>query len=320
MLGFTIAIALAMSGWIGPTRGGTWTFLPLLIAFGVFPILELITPTDRNSPATWPAWTYKTLLYAFAAYHVFIIFWGAHFVTAHPITAMQFIGIAGSIGFITGAIGITVSHELIHRRDRFDRLLGEAILVLVSYGHFAVEHVRGHHLHMGTPRDPATARKGESLYQFFLRSLVGSFRSAYRLKPSRVTGSLTCSLLISVLLGLAFGSRAAIFFYAQGIVAILLLETINYIEHYGLRRREISPGRYEAVKGWHSWDSDCLITSKLLINLQRHADHHLHPMRNYQELELIDEAPMLPTGYAGMILLAAFPPLWRRVMDARIPA
>jgi alkane 1-monooxygenase len=234
---------------------------------------------------------------------------------------------------IGGVVGINVSHELVHRSNRFDRSLGSVLLVLVCYYHWGIEHVAGHHRSVATPGDPATARLGESLPAFFVRALRTGFSSAWRIAAGRnarrniqsplrnpvLYGGLSSAAVACVLFA-AFGLRALLFFFAQSIVAIGFLETINYVEHYGLERRLVRPGVYERVTPLHSWNSPQWLTNVLLFNLQRHSDHHAWPTRPYYKLRHHPEAPQLPTGYAGMALLAMIPPLWRRVMDPRVEA
>jgi alkane 1-monooxygenase len=203
---------------------------------------------------------------------------------------------------------------------------------MVSYLHWGIEHVSGHHRRAATPEDPATARYGEALPAFLVRSVTGSFVSAWRIEVARnerrgrsplgnrVLWGVVVSCGLTLAIGLALGPKAVAFFLAQSAVAIVLLETINYVEHYGLERRQIRPGVYERVTPLHSWNSSQRLTNTLLFNLQRHSDHHAHAARPYYQLRHYPESPQLPTGYAGMALLAMVPPLWRRVMNPRVQA
>jgi alkane 1-monooxygenase len=238
------------------------------------------------------------------------------------------------MGIIGGAIGITFAHELVHRRQPFERALGEMLLAAVSYTHFAIEHVHGHHRHVTTPHDPATARLGESFYRFLPRTFTGSLASAWRLEVERLArrgqgayspsnrmlryGFTQVVLYLSV--WVIFGATGAAVFAGQAVVAFSLLEVINYIEHYGLVRKEVAPGEYERVAARHSWDSSYRFSNWLLINLARHADHHCAAAKRYQSLELPADAPQLPAGYATMFLLALVPPLWFKVMNPRAAA
>jgi len=241
------------------------------------------------------------------------------------------VGITISTGMATGVIGITFAHELIHRPGTWERALGEVLLASVSYSHFAIEHVYGHHRYVGTRRDPATSRFGETLYRFLPRTLTGSVKSAWELERARLLKrrrsmwsrrnrflryGLT-QVVIYAGLALWLGRAAVIVFAGQALVAVMLLETINYIEHYGLERSELSPGRYEPVLARHSWNSSHRVSNWLLINLARHTDHHLVASKRYQLLGHLEDAPQLPAGYGTMIMVAMVPPLWHRLMDPR---
>jgi alkane 1-monooxygenase len=234
---------------------------------------------------------------------------------------------------VTGGIGITVAHELGHRASRLDRALAKALLVTVLYGHFFVEHVRGHHVRVGTPDDPATAPRGMNVYRFWLRSVGGSFIHAWRLEAlrlSRTGGSawslrnwvLTGSLLSVALVAaawLAAGEKGLAFFIVQGVFAFTLLEVVNYVEHYGLRRSR-DGARYEAVAPRHSWNADYTLSNWLLLNLQLHSDHHAHMERPFETLRSMPQAPQLPAGYPTMVVAALVPPLWFALIDPRLPA
>lgn len=240
-------------------------------------------------------------------------------------------GLAFAAGFVSGAQGITFAHELGHRRSRLDRALAWLLMTSVNYSHFMVEHYRGHHVKAATPQDPATARRGESLWRFLPRTLAGSFAGAWRLEAKRLhknrKGWLAsplawCWIFNLVFIGalaLAGQHRALAFWIGQSLFAIWLLETVNYIEHYGLQRSLRADGRPEPFRADHAWNADHVVTNSLLANLQRHSDHHVNPWKPYPELQAL-AGPQLPTGYAGCLLLAAVPPLWFGLMDGRIDA
>jgi alkane 1-monooxygenase len=247
---------------------------------------------------------------------------------------LELVGATLSVGATTGAIGMAVAHELIHRRHGYARAFGAILLASVTYPHFAIEHVKGHHRHVGTPRDPATARLGESLYRFVPRSVVGGLISAWQIERlrlwereagtwSRHNVMLRYAALVLATYGaiaIVLGPLALALFAGQSLVAIAALEVINYIEHYGLLRKKSSAYEYERVKPEHSWDSPNRISNWMLMNLPRHSDHHLSAAKRYQSLELLTHAPRLPGGYGAMFLLALVPPLWFRVMDPRVAA
>ena len=262
---------------------------------------------------------------------------GAVVETPSDVTAwapvLTFALLALSTGLMTG-IGINVAHELMHRRGRPERAGAEILMVMTTYTHFCVEHVLGHHKHVSTPVDPASSRLGESIYVYLPRTLLGGLRSAWRLEGQRVrrVGIPSWSLrnrrlryaltllAVYVFIGATVGAVGVVFMALQSAVAMLLLETINFIEHYGLARREIRPGVYERTMPAHSWNASERMTNWFLFHLQRHADHHHLASRPFFALRHIDDSPQMPTGYAGMILLALVPPLWRRVMDPRVLA
>lgn len=244
----------------------------------------------------------------------------------------QLIVFAFAVGTATGGMGITIAHELGHRASRLDRALAKVLLVSVGYGHFYVEHVRGHHVRVATPEDPATAPLGMSVYRFIPRTVIGSFAHAWRLERMRLqrkgrsawhpsNWALTGSALSLALLALAAvvsGTSGALLFGLQAVWAVVLLEVINYIEHYGLRRRCID-GRYEPVREEHSWNADYTVSNWVLFNLQLHSDHHAHMNKPFEDLLTVDDAPQLPAGYPAMVLVALVPPLWFAVMDPRVP-
>jgi alkane 1-monooxygenase len=241
------------------------------------------------------------------------------------------VGLMATVGLV-GGLAINAAHELGHTRERTERRLSKVALAQTCYGHFYVEHNRGHHVRVATAEDPASARFGESLYAFLPRSVAGGLRSAWRLEAARLAGMgksrwtlnndvLNAWLLSAALFGVLsvwFGPVVLPWLMGQAIVGFCLLETVNYMEHYGLRRQKLPSGRYERVRPSHSWNSSTVITNVLLFHLQRHSDHHANPLRPYQVLRHVDEAPQLPSGYSAMLLLALVPPLWRRVMDPRV--
>ena len=246
------------------------------------------------------------------------------------------VGLAVSIGCI-GGIGINTAHELGHKREANERWLSKIALAQSFYGHFYIEHNRGHHVRVATPEDPASSRMGENFYQFWPRTVAGSLKSAWNLEkkryarrnqhPFRIGNDVLNAWLMSVVLFGALivwlGVGILPFLIIQAIVGFSLLEVVNYMEHYGMLRQKVGqPGkeRYERVDPSHSWNSNNIATNVLLYHLQRHSDHHANPTRRYQTLRDFEESPVLPTGYAGMIVLSLFPPIYRRVMDKRVLA
>ncbi|HYJ09549.1 MAG TPA: alkane 1-monooxygenase [Polyangiaceae bacterium] len=335
---FAIYLLTGLGLWL-VSMGGFYTLLaPVGLTFVAVPILDVVIGVDtRNASEAAPS-AFKTALFRLATWLALplqgaLLIWGAAFVTKPTASLLELIGVVVAVGTTGGVIGITVAHELAHRASRLDRTLGKVLLVLVCYFHWATEHVAGHHRRVATREDPATARLGEALPVFLMRSVAQTFVSSWQIEATRnarrgvqsrlknpvlwgVLGS--CSL--AAVLCFSFGWPALWFFFAQSAVAIAFLETINYIEHYGLERRQLRPGVYERVTPLHSWNASQWLTNVLLFNLQRHSDHHAWPTRPYYKLRHHPQAPQLPTGYAGMALLAMVPPLWRRVMDPRVAA
>jgi alkane 1-monooxygenase len=336
-LAFFLIYALTGVGlWIA-SAGGVYTLVaPIAVTFVAIPILDALIGVDTRNPDESPASPLKATMFRLATWlalplQSLILLWGAAVVTRPSVATVELVGAIVAVGMTGGVIGITVAHELVHRSSRVDRALGNALLVLVSYLHWATEHVAGHHKRVATPEDAATARLGESLPSFLLRSTAHGFLSSWRIEAARkarrgahsplrnpVLWGVVASCSVAAGLGLVFGPRAVWFFFAQSAVAVAFLETINYIEHYGLERRQLRPGVYERVTPVHSWNASHWLTNVLLFNLQRHSDHHAWPARPYHKLRHRRDAPQLPTGYAGMALLAMVPPLWRRVMDPRV--
>jgi alkane 1-monooxygenase len=335
---FVIYLLAGLGLWLA-SMGSFYTLLaPVVLTFVAVPILDVLIGVDtRNSPEAPPS-AAKAALFRLATWLAVplqgaLLWWGAAFVTKPTASLVELTGVVVAVGTTGGVIGITVAHELAHRASRLDRGLGKLLLVMVCYFHWATEHVAGHHRRVATPEDPATARLGEALPAFLVRSVAQTFVSSWHIEATRnarrgvqsrlknpVLWGVLASCALAVVLYFAFGWLALGFFFAQSAVAIAFLETINYIEHYGLERRQLRPGIYERVTPLHSWNASQWLTNVLLFNLQRHSDHHAWPARPYYKLRHHPQAPQLPTGYAGMALLAMVPPLWRRVMDPRVAA
>jgi alkane 1-monooxygenase len=241
------------------------------------------------------------------------------------------IGLALSVG-VLGGIGINTAHELGHKKDALERWLSKLTLAQTGYGHFYIEHNRGHHVRVATPEDPASARFGETFWEFLPRSVWGSLRSSWALEAQRlrrqhkspwhpsndILNAWAMSVLLWGALIAVFGPAVIPYLIIQAGFGFTLLETVNYLEHYGLLRQKTPTGRYERCTPEHSWNSDHIVTNLFLYHLQRHSDHHANPTRRYQTLRSVDGAPNLPSGYASMIALTYVPALWRKVMDHRV--
>lgn len=334
-LPFLLTFAVPASVIAGFWLGGWWTFLTVVQNYGILPLLDhLLGPNEADVPARHEgeignAFAFRAIAMAVVPVHLGLIVWAGFKVTSGSLSAVEVVGLTASVGLASG-IAITAAHELLHQR-KFERLLSRILMGAVTYTHFCLEHLHGHHALVGTPADPASARLGESLYRFVLRVVLGGVRGTWRREGARMwrRGQFVYGpnnrmiryvffVLVMYAVGaVVWGWGGVAFLAAQSAAGIFLLETINYFEHYGLHRRETAPGDYEAVAARHSWDSGYRLSNWSLFNLGRHSDHHLHAGRRYPILRRPAEAPRLPTGYAGVFLLALVPPLWRRVMDPR---
>lgn len=322
---------------LGLLWGGAWTWSTLVLVFVALPLLDLVLGADVRNPgpeSLSPAARRfaQGLLWSLAPALLGLTLVTAWIVATHPMPAWELMGLILSVGVASGGLGITAAHELIHKTNAFERGLGQALLLNACYMHFYIEHLIGHHSRVATPEDPASSRFGESVYAFLPRTIWGGLRSAWRLEAQRLarTGAqawslrnrmwayLTLPLAVAAGLALLWGPLAGVFFLAQGAVAVILLEVVNYVEHYGLEREALPGGRYEKVTHFHSWSCPNRLSNWMTFQLQRHADHHTHPVRRYEELQFDPTGPSLPTGYPGMIWLAVMPPLWRRVMDPKV--
>ncbi|KWK38752.1 alkane 1-monooxygenase [Burkholderia stagnalis] len=315
-----------------------WWFGPLF-AFGVIPILDTLIGDDRDNPPedVVPRLErdryYRVIVYLATLVEYVAFFLCTWIIATHALAWYDYVGFALSLGAATG-ISINTAHELGHKTSRFERWLAKITLAPVAYGHFFVEHNRGHHVRVATAEDPASARYGESFWAFLPRTVIGSIRSAWNLEAARLARLgkspwtwrnevLHAWAMTAVVWGIAialFGKVVIPFLLIQAAYGASLLEVVNYVEHYGLGRRKLPSGRYERCTPQHSWNSNHVVTNLFLYQLQRHADHHANPTRSYQALRHFDHAPQLPAGYATMILLAYVPPLWYRVMNPRVVA
>lgn len=341
-LAFVAFGGYAVTGW------GAWLWLGPVVILGIVPAIDLIAGLDRSNPPDdaiealendkyyrWITYLFLPIQYAGFVGAFYLIGGGTPF-GIDPLGTFDKLGLAVSIGCI-GGIGINTAHELGHKREANERWLAKIALAQVFYGHFYIEHNRGHHVRVATPEDPASSRFGESFYEFWPRTVGGSLKSAWHLEKKRYARKKTHPFhlgndvlnawLMTIVLwgGLVAWQGVGIlpFLVVQAIVGFSLLEVVNYMEHYGMLRQTVGTGerqRYERVDPSHSWNSNNIATNVLLYHLQRHSDHHANPTRRYQTLRDFEESPVLPTGYAGMIVLALFPPIWRRVMDKRVIA
>ncbi len=321
----------------------SWWFGPFFV-FVIVPLADLIAGLDPNNPpdelieALEEDRYYRRITYAFIPLQISGLIWASYLFGGGTLPGIDGslalvdkLGLAVSVGMVAG-IGINTAHELGHKKKEHERWFARVALSQTFYGHFYIEHNRGHHARVATPEDPASARLGETLWEFLPRTMSGSLRSAWRLEKKRfdrqgkshwsIKNDLFNAWAFSVVLWgglmIAFGWQILPFLIIQALAGIWLLESVNYLEHYGMKRRVLETGRPERVNPSHSWNSNNIGTNVLLYHLQRHSDHHANPTRRYQALRDSKDAPVLPTGYAGMIVLACVPQVWRRVMDRRV--
>ncbi len=308
-----------------------------VVIYGLVPLLDGWIGEDRNNPPESAVeglekdpW-YRGVLLATFPLQLLGTVLGVWAATSTDLNPLQWLGLAVTVGIVSGG-GINTAHEWGHKRGRFADLMSKLSLAPAFYGHFHVEHNRGHHKNVATPSDPASARLGESYWRFLPRTMIGSLRSAWRIEAQRLAGqgypvwsihndnlqAWTLSLILYAALIAVFGWMALPFLLAQALYGAALLEAVNYIEHYGLLRRKDESGRFERCAPEHSWNSNRIVSNLMLYQLQRHSDHHANPRRGYQTLRHFDDSPQLPAGYSALIPLVYFPSIWFALMDKRV--
>ena len=318
---------------------GQWLYLlfaPIFIHL-IIPLLDLTFGEDFSNPPESAVaqldqdFFYRVLVWAYVPFQIAGTIYGAWLATTQSLEWYTYIALAFSVGSING-IGIATAHELGHKHEILDRWLAKIALAPSMYGHFFVEHNRGHHKRVATPEDPASARMGEGFWIFLPRTVFYSLVSAWGLERERLQKqgkgvwslhnenlqAWSLSILFYGILITWLGWSALIFLALQGVYAASMLEVVNYVEHYGLLRQKDANGQYVRCAPEHSWNSNHIVGNIVLYHLQRHSDHHAHPTRRYQALRHFDEAPQLPGGYASMITVAYCPPLWFALMDHRV--
>lgn len=316
-----------------------WLFLPLLIIYVLGPILDWIFGEDSNNPPELFVSQldqdiyYRSLTFAIVPIHFLALITAAWWAGTQNLSGWGFMAIAVVAGIASG-LAINTGHELGHKKSKLERTLAKIVLAVPFYGHFSIEHNRGHHSDVSTPDDPASARMGESIYKFALREIPGAFKRAWAIEVERlnrqeksvwsvdnqILQSWSVSAVLQLGIVIAFGLQMIPFLLVHNILAWWQLTSANYVEHYGLLRGKDENGRYERCQPHHSWNSNHIYSNLALFHLQRHSDHHAHPLRRYQSLRNFDDLPTLPSGYFGVYLLAYVPWLWYRVMDKRLLA
>jgi alkane 1-monooxygenase len=319
------------------TGNELWLLLPLITSYVVAPILDWAIGEDNNNPPEEVVIQldqdpyYRRLTFIVVPLHFITLIVCAWYAATQSLSWWAFVILAIVAG-ITAGLAINTGHELGHKNSKFEKSLAKVVLAVAAYGHFSVEHNRGHHKDVSTPTDPASARMGESIYKFARREIPGAFRRAWQVEKERLTlrgksvwhssnpilQSYAITAALSLLLVLLLGWIALPFLLIHNVFAYWQLSSANYIEHYGLLRERDVRGRYERCQPHHSWNSNHILSNLVLFHLERHSDHHAHPLRRYQSLRHFDALPSLPNGYFGMYILSYVPWLWFRVMDKRL--
>ncbi|MBS1611611.1 MAG: alkane 1-monooxygenase [Bacteroidetes bacterium] len=318
--------------------GGWWTYVGLIYVFGLFPLLELILPASSinlNAAEEEMAkrdWKYDFVVWSVVPLQFALMFYFLNRVDDPSLQWYEIVGMICTFGISCGVLGINVAHELGHRPTWYEQVMAKMLLSTSLYLHFFIEHNRGHHKNVSTDEDPASARYGELFYAFWFRSVSGSWLSAWHLEAERLKKKghsffsyhnemlMYQIIQLGMLAAIAYvwNLQVMLYFVAAAVFGFTLLEIVNYIEHYGLRRKKLEGGYYEKTMPVHSWNSNHPMGRIMLFELTRHSDHHYMASRKYQVLRHFDNSPQMPTGYPGMMVLALFPPLWFAVMHPHI--
>jgi len=338
-LKYLAAFSIPLMAFIGVHFKGAFSYLVPFYAFVFLPILETLFPIDeRNLEKDDIRSKLKNKLFDWLLYFNLPVVFGLvvytlNEIVSKPIEVYEFVGLIFSIGIVLAINGINVAHELGHRQSTNERFLGKALLLPAFYMHFYIEHNFGHHLNAATPEDPATAKYNQSVYSFWFTSTLGQYFKSWKIQKMLLKNNnkgffsvkndmvwYTCiQISYLALVFVFFGSPGLLFAILSGIVGFILLETVNYIEHYGLLRLKTESGRYERVQKVHSWNSNHVIGRLVLYELTRHSDHHYKSSKKYQVLDCHEESPQMPYGYPTSMLISLCPPLWFKIMNKRIP-
>lgn len=334
LLVYTLPAATAVSF----LNEGIWSWTAVIYAFGILPLLDHFIAIDRSNLSAQQEeealgmWIFDVLLYMVVPVHLGMVEWFIYEATQFTTLDITAWGKIFSLGAMSSVTAINIAHEIGHRNGRVNKITAKLLLSTVLYSHFYEEHNFGHHRNVGTHEDPATARRGEWVYAFFFRSVIMGVISAFKIEAKRLqrqgrsaislhNGVLVWQVIqvgIVVVLYLVFGWMVALGFGLYSLIAVFILEAINYVEHYGLVRKKESEFRYEKVKPHHSWNADNTIGRAVLFELTRHSDHHENPHKKFQILSTPENVPELPTGYPGMVLLTLVPPFYFQVMKSRL--
>jgi alkane 1-monooxygenase len=320
---------------------GLASFATVIFAFVLIPIIETLLPVNDSNLNNSEYERLKVekgfdiLLYLNVpiVYGLLIFFLISITSNSLSLSVFELVGLTLSLGIVLGANGINVAHELGHRPKLYEKLMAKMLLLPSLYMHFFIEHNHGHHLEVATPEDPSTAKYNQSIFGFWLQTVTGTYKNAwkiqFRLNRAEYRSFFSfkndmfwfsiIQLIYLFVIYYFFGITACILLIFAGVVGFLLLETINYIEHYGLRRKKLPSGRYERVSTSHSWNSNHILGRIILYELTRHSDHHYKSTKKYQTLKNHKESPQLPFGYPTSMVLALIPPLWFSIMNKHIP-
>jgi len=332
---YTIPMATALALYLK----GPFSFAALVYAFGIIPLLEIILKEDsRNDPKEVVEVKkfkkiYDGLLYLNLPVVYALVGWAAFIFYKENLSALETVGLVFSLGVALGTNGINVAHELGHRKNGLEKTIAKALLLPSFYMHFFVEHNWGHHAYAATKEDPATAKYQQTVYGFWLSSVCRQYANAWKIQGERnrekgrgfwsVYNDMLWYTLFQIVylagIGGVLNTSTALLMLAAGVVGFILLETVNYIEHYGLLRAKNEQGRYEAVRAIHSWNSNHIMGRIVLYELTRHSDHHYMASKKYQTLVCREEAPQLPFGYPTSMVISLLPPLWFKLMNPRVP-
>lgn len=344
--GFFTAFILPALTVLGYYAGGYWNYTCVAFAFVLLPLFDqLLGINTANVPAhevkaVESDFYYRFVTYCWTYIQIGFVLWAMYVATQGIFnkTIIAF-GFILSSAIVTGGIGITVAHELGHKQDLIERFYSKLLLMTVCYMHFYIEHNRGHHVLVGTPEDPATAKKNESVYAFWYRSVVYGYLHAWKLvneslqRKGKSAFSIYNEMIWFAILPILFCAvvtlalsiwlnrftwEVPVYFFAQSVLAFTLLELVNYVEHYGIERKKLETGRYERINPQHSWNASHILSNFFLFQLQRHSDHHVFTYKRYQILDHYDESPQLPFGYSTMIIIALVPPVWFKMMNTRL--
>jgi alkane 1-monooxygenase len=335
---YFLPITFYLLAYVSFTQTGWVAWLTILYAFLLIPVAELLLqPNEQNMQKAEEEVVkkdklYDYMLYLFVALQFVALYFFFNSIKANQSNTSTIIARIATMGLLCGVFGINVAHELGHRNNVFEQFLAKAALLTSLYIHFFIEHNKGHHKNVATPADPSSARLNEPVYTFYYRTIVYSYLSAWHIandemrKKNKAIFGLANEMVQAHLIQIAFvvaiyyffGTIVMCYFLVAALIGILLLETVNYIEHYGLQRKETAPGKFERALPIHSWNSSHIIGRIMLFELSRHSDHHYLASRKYQILQHHSTAPQLPTGYPGSMILAMVPPLWFYVMNKKI--